>query len=421
MKILVYSANYAPEQTGIGKYSGEMATWLVRNGHEVRVIAAPPYYPHWEVAANYKGKGYQHEVIDGVSVYRAPLWVPKKPSGLTRLVHLMSFAVSSLPLALSQVFWKPDVVFTVAPAFVCAPTAWLTARLCNAVAWLHVQDFEVDVAFRLGLLKSAWMRRSITLLESWIFRRFDRVSSISNRMLAQARRKGVRQSSLVFFPNWVDIDHIKPSARGETYREELGLTSEQVVFLYSGSLGAKQGLQMIPEAAKRLKSSQIAVVICGDGVMKEQLQEACANMSNVRFLPLQPVARLGELLAMADVHLLPQSASAEDLVLPSKLSGMLASGRPVIATCHEGTELSDVVSKCGVVVEPENVDALAAAMDQLAASAEDRATLGARGRAYAEQYLATDSILTRFVIDLLSLPGERVVPCAPPLASRVDP
>ncbi len=132
MKILLYSANFAPEPTGIGKYSGEMASWLAAQGHEVRVVAAPPYYPAWKLAEGYAWPPYRREQWQGVSVFRAPLWVPASPGGLARVLHLLTFAAASLPSMLRQAFWRPDVVFTVAPAFVCAPAGWLTARLCGA-------------------------------------------------------------------------------------------------------------------------------------------------------------------------------------------------------------------------------------------------------------------------------------------------
>ncbi len=119
MKVLIYSTNFSPEPTGIGKYSGEMAAWLADQGHEVRVVAAPPYYPTWKVDPAYARPLFRRETWHGVEVLRAPLWVPKSPRGLTRMLHLLSFAVSSFPLMLAQVAWRPDLVLTVAPAF-CA-------------------------------------------------------------------------------------------------------------------------------------------------------------------------------------------------------------------------------------------------------------------------------------------------------------
>jgi putative colanic acid biosynthesis glycosyltransferase WcaI len=398
MRFLIYGVNFAPDLTGIGKYSADMALWLVEQGHTVRVVAAPPYYPHWKLRNDYASSTYRREVWQNIVVWRAPLWVPKFPGGLARILHLVSFAITSLPIMLRHIFWRPDVVLTVAPAFVCAPVGWLTARLSGAEAWLHLQDFEVDVAFNMGLMKGKLLQSVLLGIERWILRRFDVVSSISQRMVERLLSKGVRRDRIRFFPNWVDTAHIVASASTSSgsYREQLGISPDTVVVLFSGSLGGKQGLMQIPAAANRLaERKDIAFVICGDGVMKPRLEEASASLPNVHLLPLQPLERLGELLGTADIHLLPQSPSAADLVLPSKLSGMLASGRPVIATCRTGTELDSVVSKCGTVVPPENSPALADAILGLADDPGARLELGRCARAWAEAHFERDAVLSR--------------------------
>jgi colanic acid biosynthesis glycosyl transferase WcaI len=402
IKILIYSANFAPEPTGIGKYSGEMAAWLASRGHDVRVVCAPPYYPSWQVDPSYRGTGYKRERWQGVDVWRAPIWVPKTPTGLARVLHLLTFAFTSFPIMLRQIFWAPDLVVTVAPAFVCAPAAWLTARLCGAQAWLHMQDFEVDIAFRMNLLRGSLLRRAVLRMERLVLRRFDVVSSISGRMAERLLTKGVEPRRIRYFPNWVDVSHIKPTATsGTSYRKRLGIAPDAVVALFSGSLGGKQGLLVIPEAARLLASRKdIVFVICGDGVMKSKLEAATALLPNVRLLPLQPFDHLGDLLCMADIHLLPQSAGAADLVLPSKLSGMLASGRPVIATCLAGTELHGVVSQCGLVVPPKDCVALANAIGKLADDTAMRLELGRRARSYAESNFERETILGRVFVPL---------------------
>jgi colanic acid biosynthesis glycosyl transferase WcaI len=393
MRILIYTANFAPEPTGIGKYSGEMATWLAERGHEVRVVAAPPYYPNWKVEQKYLWPPFRREQWRGVDVWRAPLWVPKSPSGLTRLLHLLSFAITSFPVMIWQIGWRPDLVLTVAPAFVCAPAGLLTARLCRAKAWLHLQDFEVDVAFRMGLLKGKLLQRIVLRIERWVLRRFDTVSTISGRMIERLLTKGVAQTQTRYFPNWVDIRRIRPMPQG-SFRFKLGISPDAIVVLFSGSLGGKQGLSVIPEAAVLLAAREdIVFVVCGDGVMKPSLEIAATGSPNVHLLPLQPSGRLADLLAMADVHLLTQSPDAADLVLPSKLSGMLASGRPVIATCRSGTEISEIVSQCGVVVEPENAAQLARAIVKLADDRQLRFELGHRARSFAEANFERDAVL----------------------------
>jgi colanic acid biosynthesis glycosyl transferase WcaI len=396
MRILVYSANFAPEPTGIGKYSGEMACWLAEKGHSVRVVAAPPYYPAWKVSPEYSWPPYRREQWKGVDVWRAPLWVPKAPGGAARVLHLLSFAITSFPLMIRQVFWRPDVVVTVAPAFMCAPAGLLTARLSGAQSWLHLQDFEVDLAFRMGFLKGKFLQRLVLRMERGILRRFDSVSSISARMIEQLLSKGVAVKNTRYFPNWVDVSHVKPSMTGAKYREQLGIPSDAKVVLFSGSLGGKQGLMVIPEAARLLaQRTDVVFVVCGDGVMKPAIEAATQELGNVRMLPLQPFERLGELLAVADIHLLPQSPGAADLVLPSKLSGMLASGRPVIASCRAGTELETVVSKCGLVVAPQDGAALAEAIVKLSDDRTLRLEMGRRARAYAEINFERDAILGR--------------------------
>jgi colanic acid biosynthesis glycosyl transferase WcaI len=394
MRILIYSANFAPEPTGVGKYSGEMAWWLAEHGHEVRVVAAPPYYPAWQVAKNYRWPLYRREQWRGVDVWRTPLWVPRTPNGLTRILHLLSFAITSFPVMLWQIAWRPDVVLTVAPAFMCAPAGLLTAWLCRAKRWLHLQDFEVDVAFSLGLLKGRLFQRIVLRVERSLLRRFDMVSTISGRMMQRLVSKGVIVGKTRYFPNWVDLSRIKSPKNG-SYRAQLGIGRDKIVVLFSGTLSGKQGLMVIPEAARLLEfRKDIAFVVCGDGVLKTQLEAAAAGLTNIRFMPLQPAGRVSDLLGMADIHLLPQSPDAADLVLPSKLSGMLASGRPVIATCRKDTEISEIVSKCGVVVEPENGAQLAAAISRLADDPDARAVLGWRARDIAEKNFEREAVLS---------------------------
>ncbi len=419
MRILLHGINFSPELTGIGKYTGEMAAWLTAQGHEVRVVTAPPYYPQWSITAGFSNvwkrelvnlseysnsQSNSNEVI--FTVFRCPLWIPKKLSGLKRLVHLASFAISSFPAMFAQIFWRPDVVWVVEPPFFCAPQAWMVARLSGAKVWLHIQDFEIDAAFDLGLLKGKTLRRFVAGCESWLMRRFDRVSTISLRMLERVLAKGVLAESALLFPNWVDIQAITQMPAGVTkdFRAELGIAANAVVALYSGNMGAKQGLELLAQAAEMLADNpNIVFVFCGNGAGRESLMSQCQQLENVRFLELQPLEYLGHLLSFADIHLLPQRADAADLVMPSKLTGMLASGRPVVATAHVGTDLAEVVSGCGLVVTPEQPDAFVAAIIRLANEPKLRSNLGLAARAYAEANLDREGILSRFQAELIQL------------------
>lgn len=394
MKILIYGINYAPELTGIGKYSAELAEWLAARGHEVSVVTAPPYYPQWRVHDGYRAGRYSREERRGVSVRRAPRWVPARPGGAKRLLHLASFALSSLPSLLRAAAGRPDLIVVVEPALFCAPAAWIAARLCGARAWLHIQDYEVDAAFELGLLKGAGLRAMVKRAERWLMRRFDRVSTISGRMLQLALAKGVDPGRAVLLPNWIDVEAIAPRADGADYREQLGIPRNAIVALYSGNMGGKQGLQTLADVARRLgREERLWFVFCGQGPERAPLQAQCQGLVRVRFLDLQPAERLGALLNTADIHLLPQRAGAADLVMPSKLTGMLASGRPVVCGAAPGTELAGVVARCGLLTPPEDAEAMAQAVRKLSDNPQIRETLGAAARQYALDHLHVDAVL----------------------------
>lgn len=414
LKILVYGLNYSPELTGIGKYTGEMCAWLAARGHAVRVVTAPPYYPEWRVREDYRGDLYRTEgAAEEPKVFRTPLYVPERPSGLKRVLHLASFMLGSLPVMLRQIFWKPDVVFTVEPTFFCAPVAVLVAKVCGARTWLHVQDFEVDAAFDLGLLPAKGPVHSVALrLERLFTCAFDRVSSISIKMLERLVAKGVPASRAEFFPNWVDVDAIYPLSGPNTLRTELGLNGKLIV-LYSGNMGSKQGLEMLAPLAKSFspggvkEDSRVHFLFCGDGAFRPQLEQLVRGMGNVSLLPLQPLQRLNELLNAADIHLLPQRAGAADLVMPSKLTGMLSSGRPVLATADAGTQVAlvvdDGVKACGIVVPAEDPRALREALATLAADEGERLRLGQNARRYAVTFLGREQVLLQFEHDLRAL------------------
>ncbi|MDP1663597.1 MAG: glycosyltransferase WbuB [Methylobacter sp.] len=409
MKILIHSINFSPDLVGIGKYSAEMAEWLVAQGHEVRVVTAPPYYPQWQISDGYanrwhKDRRRQPREKKGLTVYRCPLWVPAEPSGPKRLLHLASFMLSSFPVMLRQIFWRSDVVLVVKPALFCVPQAWLVARLSGAKAWLHIQDFEIDAAFGLGMLPAGGLQRWLLVAERLLIRRFDRVSTISFKMLERLGSKGVESNRTFFFPNWVDLGEIHPLATESEFRDRLGILPNHVVALYSGNMGEKQGLEIVLEAAALLqKDSDIRFVLCGDGTSRLRLQKKYTGLANVVWLPLQPLEVLNELLNLADMHLLPQRGDVADMVMPSKLLGMLASGRPVLTNAHADTQVGGVVSQCGIVSFSDDPHALSVVLTSLASDPDKRKKLGMVGRRIAEKQFSKEVVLRKFEQELKEL------------------
>ena len=403
MKILLISTNFSPELTGVGKFSGEMVDYLVQQGHEVRVICAPPYYPQWHVEKNYSSRKYQIENSLNKKVYRCPLWVPAKPSGLKRLIHLASFALSSFPIVLKQIFWRPDVVICVEPPLFNSVGSIIVSKLSGAKSILHIQDFEVDVAFELGIIKAGWMKSFIYGVERFLMNRFDKVSTISEVMLERLNKKGVDSSKQLFFPNWADTAFIYPLENSSSYRAELNISHSKTVALYSGNIGEKQGLEIVIQAAKELESENIQFIMCGSGAALERLRVLANGLKNIHWLPLQPLERLNDFLNVADIHLLPQQAGAADLVMPSKLTGMLASGRPIITTADAGTQVEKVVQGCGVVVAPGDNTAFSQSIKTLSEDVELRENLGVKAREYADNNLQYKVIMKKFETELLEL------------------
>lgn len=386
MNILILGLNYAPEPVGIGPYTTGTAEFLAEDGHDVTVVCGKPYYPDWKMQEPYRKSGVLSSLENGVLVHRVPIYVPSKPSGMRRLIHHASFALRAFPEMLRAArAKKPDVVFCVAPSLISMVTARAIACLFGAKIWLHIQDFEVEAAFVTGLMSDGgWLARAARAFEKWCLKR-GMVSTISPQMCEKLRDFGVSQDRIYEFRNWAYIDNIKPINRPSIYRERWNITTRHVA-LYSGNLGNKQGIEIIFEVAGILSERHdLTFVICGNGSSREKLISATENLHNVQFHDLQPAEMMSDLLGLATVHLLPQIAGAADLLLPSKLANMLASGRAVLATAQPSTGLAREVEGCGYAVPPNDVHAMANALNILLDDDALRDQYAAAGRIRAEE------------------------------------
>ncbi len=402
-RILLIAGNYWPELTGIGKYNGEMIDWMSNNGYECSVIATFPYYPQWKVQSNYNGgKWFKKELRKTkngvVSITRCPHFIPANPSGFKRLISeftiFLSFSLALVPTLFKK---KNDYVLTVAPPFTLGLLALVYKKLKGAKFLYHVQDLQIEAARDLNMLNSPKIINSLFLVESIILNNAAVISSISKNMMRKVKAKSGKE--IVFFPNWVDLSHFCFLGNKDELKKSFGLKVEDIIILYSGSIGEKQGLEMILSSANYFKNNtKVKFVICGEGPYRENLKNQAAELflSNVFFFPLQSSERFNSFLNMADVHLILQKSCAGDLVLPSKLSTVLAIGGVAIVSANPGTSLYEIMDEydLGYIIDPENQQELNDGI--LYAINNDNRQKRENAINYANIYLSINAILNNY-------------------------
>jgi colanic acid biosynthesis glycosyl transferase WcaI len=397
MRILFFGINYYPELTGIGKYTGEACQWLAKQGHEVEVITTMPYYPAWQISEAYKGKLWHTELIDGVKVHRCPLYVPSKVTALKRILLELSFVLASLVYWTKALFvQKYDVVVGICPPFQLGFLPLLYSKIMGVPFIYHVQDLQIDIAHEMGMIKSQKVIGLLFNIEKYLMNKAAVVSSISEGMLRKISLKGLQHKDFWLFPNWVDTYTIKPLPLEQSLRKELGYSEQDFIVQYAGTIAEKQGLEMLIEVAHALPHIQFMLV--GEGGYKQKLSEKVtdAGLKNIKFFGLQPYEKLANLLATGNIHLVLQKKSASDLVLPSKLTGILAAGACALVTAESGTSLFEVIDKnqVGILIEPESVYALVEGI--IAASKQDLSIYKQNARVYAEKWLDREQIMRNF-------------------------
>jgi colanic acid biosynthesis glycosyl transferase WcaI len=273
----------------------------------------------------------------------------------------------------------------------------LLARHQKVPFIFHVQDLQLDAARDLAIIRQPLLFACLERLERFLFTRAQGVTTISRAMAARIRDKGAPPERVHLLPNWADLEDIRPGNRHNPLRQELGLKDE-VLVLYAGNMGEKQGLEVILEAAALTRDNlDLRYILVGEGAARERLMDQARHLglNTVRFLPLQSNDRFPLLLAAADIHLVVQKHKASDLVMPSKLGNILAAGRPFIATSLPDTELGRVTleSQAGLLVAPEEAGFLAQAIVNLARDVDLQRKMGRNGRNFAEDRLGRDKIM----------------------------
>jgi colanic acid biosynthesis glycosyl transferase WcaI len=416
MRVIVWGINYSPEVTGIAPFNRSLCDFLQAAGDDVRMVTSFAYYPHWRKTPADAGRVVRTDVVAGVPVYRVWHYVPARVTTARRMLHELSFAISST----LRILFLPraEVYVVVSPPLLLGPCAWLVTRLKRSQYVFHVQDLQPDAALGLGLVRPGVFARLFHRLEVWAYRGSSGVSGISRGMLQAFKIKGVPTDRRWYFPNGIELNLplLEAGAAGR-FRTKHEIPVDALLAVYAGNLGKKQGLEILINTAQVLRASvspytaagaQIELMIIGAGAEQGALAAlvAQAGVPGLRMLPLLPFEEYQAALAATDVALITQAAGTGRCFFPSKLLTILAAGRPVVTVADADSELAQVVESggFGCNVLPGDGAALA---EVLRALALDRAQLSRWAerattwvRAFSREPILTDYVERLRVITL---------------------
>ncbi len=403
-RFLIFGINYHPELTGIGKYTSEMVNWLVSQDNDCTVVTSYPYYPYWKLQKPYKNLFFKKEIFNGgkLIVYRCPIYIPQRPSGLKRIIHDASFFLTSALVFVSLMFKKRyDYVVTVSPPFHIGLISLFYRFIKGGKVVYHIQDLQIDAAKELNMVKSDPLFKMMFYIENFIIKKADAVSSISDGMIKKIKKKVDRE--IIKLPNWADITNFRPLDDRANLKAHWGFDPQDYIILYSGNIGEKQGLGIIIDvAALAINNTRVKFLICGAGAYKDILltKSKEKKLTNVAFLPLQEYGIFNRFLNMADMHLVLQKSDAGDLVMPSKLATILSVGGLVLVTAMPGTSLHEIVknNNIGLLAVPENVQSISnTIMENINKNNDD---ICRRARDYAEANLSINNLMPQFLSNL---------------------
>ena len=388
-----------------------MIGWLTKNGYDCTVITTFPYYPFWKVQPPYKNLWYKKEVIQNagnntsLTIYRCPSYIPKYPTGKQRTIQDFSFWVSKFFMVFKFIITnkKFDLIITIAPPFHLAYLGLMLRRISGGKLLYHVQDLQIEAARDLKLFSNKKILAGLFKTELNILRKADYVSSISRGMIKKIQAKINRE--IVFFPNWADTDYFFPIPDRHLLKTKWGYNNDDIIYLYSGAIGVKQGLEGLLLTAEKLKNEpHVKFIICSSGPYLERLVQEAAikELKNVAFLPVQTKETFNEFLNMADLHLVIQKANAGDLVMPSKLTTILAVGGVSIITASKGTSLYHMVNEYdfGYIVEPGDEKLFTKQIMEIKLD-EKLEKKRENARNYAIKYLNVDKVMNGFINNVL--------------------
>lgn len=405
MNLLVLCPHFAPDVAPTGEVMTSIASELVARGHRLHVVTSLPWYEHHRVEAGWEGRAIRHEDTDWGRITRVNPFPTDKRNIPARALAFAGFtALAGLASVAGRRPGRPDAVLSMSPPLTLGAAGWAAAKRWNVPFVFNIQDVFPDVAVELGAITNPAVIRAASWIERWSYRRADAVTVLSDDLrdnLVDKVRGRVADplDRIRVIPNFVDTETIRPAdPEAGSYRREHDLVGRQVV-MYAGNVGFSQSLDLVLAAARALEDRpDVAFVVNGGGSARPELERAAAGLSNVRFVDFQPKERLPEVLAAADIHVVPLRRGLARSSVPSKTYSILASGRPVVASVDEGTEVARVVEQAGagLAVPPDDPAAFTAAITKLLDGPEQARAMGAGGRAFVERWASPAAVAERY-------------------------
>ena len=383
MHIAFFNRSYYPDETATGQLLTDLCEDLVRvHGCRVSVVAGWP--------KGTAGVVSHREERHGVQILRARGTHFDKRRFAGRASNYVSYFLSACWAGLR--LDRPDVVVALTDPPIIGLAACLAGRRFGAPLVMAFKDLFPEVAALLPDFHSDTVNAGLQRVNRFLVRR-----AAMNVALGETMRqrliddKGAPPDRTTIIADWADTAAITPGPRQNAFSAAHGLDGKFVV-MHSGNLGLSQGLETIVDAAALLRDvPDLLVVFQGEGVMKPDLEVRARTLGleNVRFLPYAPREQLGESFASADLFIVSLQRGLSGYIVPSKLYGILAAGRPYVAAVEETCEVAAIAKAhdCGRLAEPGSARALA---DQIRAFYRDRDMTARCGRNAREAGLLFD-------------------------------
>ena len=390
MHVAFFNRSFYPDTSATGQLLTELCEGLVTShGCRVSVVAGVPLLPASGLAARAGWGAVQRERYRGIDILRAPGTRLSKRRFVGRFTNYVSYFLSACYAGLR--LERPDVVVAQTDPPILGLAAYLAARRFRVPFVMAYKDIFPEVARLLEDFQSETAYRVLQAVNRFLARKADRVVALGETMRRTLiEGKGADPAKSIVIADWADCSEIVPGPKQNDFSRAHGLADKFVV-MHSGNLGLSQGLETLVHAAEGLRGvGDLEVVFVGEGVKKQALQDdvRARGLENVRFLPFQPKARLGESFASADVFVISLKAEMAGYIVPSKLYGILAAGRPYVAAVEEVSEVAAITRRydCGLLAEPGKPRDLA---DKILALYRDRPLaerLGANARRAALEF-----------------------------------